>query len=58
MVEDVSWVQDQIIAKLRQSLKRGQDDVEEVPKAKRFVVIVSLLIVANIYICRARHSAD
>ena len=37
VVEDVSWVQDQIIARLKPSLKRGHKDEGEVQKAKRFV---------------------
>ena len=37
VVDDVSWVQDQLIGQLQPSRKRGQGDVEDNRKVKRFV---------------------
>jgi len=43
VVEDVSWVQDQIIAKLKPSLKRGREDMADGKKVKRSVDVLFMV---------------
>ena len=56
VVKDVSWVQDQIIAKLKPSLKRGQDELQEGQAVKRFVTASFWNTMTESVLYRARHS--